>query len=59
MRKKQVDKIRMLLNSLDSEVTYIFHWLRTRHVAILRKSENENLIYTQEENIVWLKQASL
>ena len=59
MEKKQVDNTHILLNSLDSEDTNIFHRLRTCHVAILRESGNEKVICAQEEENIILAEASL
>lgn len=57
MGKKQVDKrhAHTHLNSLDSEVTYMFHWLITCHMAIL---SNKNLICIQEEENTVTAEAS-
>lgn len=59
MEKKQVDNIHTHLNSLDSEVTYTFHWLRTCYIATLRGVwAIKNLLRTQEEENEVLAEAS-
>ena len=48
------------LNPFDSEFTYIFHWLRTCHIASHTKGSlsNKNLICPQEEENIVLAEAS-